>query len=291
MNWLEKLLPQGLLSKSSGTGIPHGLWTKCTQCQATLYQAKLNRNLYVCHKCNHHLRMPARKRLESFLDPKKRQELATKVLPIDRLNFTDSKPYTKRLQDAQKVTGEKSALIVIQATLKAMPIVAAAFEFKFIGGSMGTAVGERFVRGINTAIKLNAPFVCFAASGGARMQEGLFALMQMSKTSAALGQLSKKGLPFISVLTDPTTGGVSASLAMLGDIIIAEPKALIGFTGPRVIQQTVRETLPEGFQKSEFLLKHGAIDTIVKRSDLRDYIHQILQQLHQKQPMHQDELT
>jgi acetyl-CoA carboxylase carboxyl transferase subunit beta len=285
MNWLQKLLPKGLLLQGkSGSGIPNGLWLQCSQCNTTLYLATLKRNLYVCHTCQHHLRMPARKRLESFFDPNSSlQEIATNVLPVDRLKFKDSKKYSQRLQEAEKKTGEKSALIVMKGTVKNMNVVAAAFEFRFIGGSMSSAVGERFVRGINEAIALKAPFVCFSASGGARMQEGLFSLLQMSKTSAALSRLCQAKLPYISVLTDPTTGGVSASLAMLGDIIIAEPKALIGFTGPRVIEQTVRETLPEGFQRSEFLLKHGAIDKIVPRAELRNYIHTTLCQLNQEQ--------
>ncbi len=249
---------------------------KCGACDAVLYRAELERNLHVCPKCSHHMRIGARERLMRFLDPGTAVELATKIDPEDPLRFRDSKRYRDRLTAAQKATGEKDALIVMQGKLKDLGIVACAFEFKFMGGSMGSVVGERFTRAVDLCVKERLPLVCFAASGGARMQEALYSLLQMAKTSAALTRLAAAKLPFISVLTDPTTGGVSASLAMLGDVNIAEPKALIGFAGPRVIQQTVRETLPEGFQRAEFLLEHGAVDMIVDRRDERDRIGGIL---------------
>ena len=273
MSWLENLIPSRIRT-DGGTKktIPHGLWTKCPGCSAVLYRAELERNQDVCPKCDHHNRIGARRRLDLFLDPEPREELGADLAPGDPLKFKDSKKYKDRLVAAQKTTGESDALVVMQGKLKTQPIVAAAFEFSFMGGSMGSVVGERFVRGVNAAIEQHFPFVCFSASGGARMQESLFSLMQMAKTSAALHQLAEQRLPFVSVMTDPTMGGVSASLAMLGDLNIAEPNALIGFAGPRVIEQTVRETLPEGFQRSEFLLEKGAIDQIIDRRALRDQL-------------------
>jgi acetyl-CoA carboxylase carboxyl transferase subunit beta len=280
MSWFEKLLPPKIKTEGFGKkAVPEGLWTKCPACNAVLYRAELERNLDVCPKCSHHLRIGARQRLDKFLDREPRAEIGESLSPVDALKFKDSRRYKDRLLDAQKNTGEQDALVMIEGQLKGMPLVAGAFEFKFMGGSMGSVVGERFVRGVNLCLKKRVPLVCFSASGGARMQEALFSLMQMAKTSAALRALSDAGIPFVSVLTDPTMGGVSASLAMLGDVNIAEPNALIGFAGPRVIEQTVRETLPEGFQRSEFLLEHGAIDMIVDRRDLRDRIHGLLSML------------
>ena len=278
MNWFSKLLPSRIRTETSTSkkSVPEGLWAKCNSCSAVLYRAELQRNLDVCPKCNYHLRIDARSRLDIFLDENNRIEIGSEIRPVDALKFKDLKKYKDRLLQAQKNTEESDALIVMQGKLKNMPLVAAAFEFKFMGGSMGSVVGERFVRAVNICLEQNMPLVCFSASGGARMQEALFSLMQMAKTSAALTRMQKRGLPFISVLTDPTMGGVSASFAMLGDINIAEPKALIGFAGPRVIEQTVRETLPEGFQRSEFLLDHGAIDMIIDRRDMRDRIANIL---------------
>jgi len=273
MSWFQKLVPKRIRTDSSSKRtVPEGLWTKCDGCSAVLFRSELERNQLVCPKCSHHMRIGARERLDHFLDEDGRQEIGDKLVPVDILKFKDSKKYQDRLVQAQKVTGEKDALIAIKGTVKNVPIVAAAFEFEFMGGSMGSVVGERFVRSVDICLAERRPFVCFSASGGARMQEALFSLMQMSKTSAALAKLSREGIPYISVLTDPTMGGVSASFAMLGDINIAEPKALIGFAGPRVIQQTVRETLPEGFQRSEFLLDHGAIDMIVDRRELPERI-------------------
>ena len=256
--------------------VPEGLWDKCPSCSAVLYGAELERNLQVCPKCDHHLRISARSRLRYFLDEGGQVEIGEELESKDFLKFKDSKKYKDRLSAAIKSTGEKDALIVLHGKLKGMPVVVAAFEFSFMGGSMGSVVGERFLMGVKKSIAESVPFVCFSTSGGARMQEALTSLMQMAKTSAALTRLSEQRLPFISVLTDPTMGGVSASFAMLGDVHIAEPNALIGFAGPRVIQQTVRETLPEGFQRSEFLLEHGAIDMIVDRKELRDRIHNLL---------------
>lgn len=276
MSWFERIVPSRIKTERRTRSVPEGLWMKCSACDAVLYRAELERNLHVCPKCSHHMRVGARERLMRFLDPGSVVELATKIEPEDPLKFRDSKRYRDRLTAAQKSTGEKDALIVMQGTLKGLPIVACAFEFKFMGGSMGSVVGERFIRAVDLCLKEKSPLVCFSASGGARMQEALYSLLQMAKTSAGLARMSKARLPFISVLTDPTTGGVSASLAMLGDVNIAEPKALIGFAGPRVIQQTVRETLPEGFQRSEFLLEHGAIDMIVDRRDERDRISSLL---------------
>jgi len=280
MNWFTKLLPSRIRTEGgSRKSVPEGLWTKCQACGAVLYRAEMERNLDVCPKCDHHMRIGARWRLEQFLDEEGRQEIAAELKPVDALKFRDLKKYKDRLVQAQRSTDENDALVVMQGKVKGVSLVAAAFEFKFMGGSMGSVVGERFVRAVNTCIEQNIPLICFAASGGARMQEALFSLMQMAKTSAALARMSKKGIPFISVMTDPTMGGVSASLAMLGDINAAEPNALIGFAGPRVIEQTVRETLPEGFQRSEFLLEHGAIDLIIDRRDMRDRIAGLLAML------------
>lgn len=287
MSWFEKLLPSRIRTdgKKSKHTVPEGLWSKCPLCQAVLYRAELERHLNVCPKCNHHLRLGARQRLESFLDPDSYQEIGADLAPVDRLKFRDSKKYKDRLLQAQKNTGEKDALIVMQGQVMGFSVVVTAFEFSFMGGSMGSVVGEKFVLAAQAAIKDHIPLICFSASGGARMQEALFSLMQMAKTSAILKRLTQAGLPFVSVLTDPTMGGVSASLAMLGDINIAEPNALIGFAGPRVIEQTVRETLPEGFQRSEFLLKHGAIDMIVDRRQMRQKVISILSILtHQQRP-------
>ena len=271
MSWLQKLLPPKInragLSKKN---VPEGLWSKCPACESVLYRSDLENNAEVCPKCSHHNRISARQRLNLLLDDEGRFEIGTEVLPIDPLKFKDSKRYADRLKASQSEVGETDALIVMQGSIKNIPVVAAAFEFKFMGGSMGSVVGERFVRGVEACLEQKMPFICISASGGARMQEGLFSLMQMAKTSAALNRLGKAGLPYISVLTDPTMGGVSASFAMLGDVIIAEPQALIGFAGPRVIEQTVRETLPDGFQRAEFLLQHGAIDVIVDRRQMRD---------------------
>lgn len=280
MNWFKKLLPSRIRT-GAGTkkGVPEGLWSKCNNCQSILYRSELDRYLDVCPKCDYHMRLPARKRLSLFLDAKTGMEIAADVGPVDKLKFKDLKKYKDRLTAAQEETGEKEALIVMRGELLGMRIVAVAFEYGFIGGSMGRAVGERFIRAVNTCLELQIPLVCFSASGGARMQEALISLMQMAKVSAGLAKLSEQSIPYISVLTDPTMGGVSASLAMLGDVIIAEPKALIGFAGPRVIEQTVRETLPEGFQRSEFLLEHGAIDMIIHRTDMREGIARLLSKL------------
>ncbi|MBF8999827.1 MULTISPECIES: acetyl-CoA carboxylase, carboxyltransferase subunit beta [Vibrio] len=276
MSWLEKILDKTHIVSSRKANIPEGVWTKCTSCEQVLYYAELERNLEVCPKCNHHMRMTARRRLETFLDEDNRYEIAAELEPQDKLKFKDQKRYKERIAAAQKKSGEKDALIAMKGEVMTVPVVACAFEFSFMGGSMGSVVGARFVQAVNEAIEHNCGLVCFSASGGARMQEALMSLMQMAKTSAALERLSQKGLPFISVLTDPTMGGVSASLAMLGDINIGEPKALIGFAGRRVIEQTVREDLPEGFQRSEFLLEHGAIDMIVDRRDMRDRVSGLL---------------
>ncbi|WP_305842171.1 acetyl-CoA carboxylase, carboxyltransferase subunit beta [Photobacterium leiognathi] len=272
MSWLEKILTKSNIVSSRKVSIPEGVWTKCTSCDQVLYHADLERNLEVCPKCEHHMRMKARRRLETFLDADTQVEIAAELEPQDKLKFRDSKKYKDRLSAAQKATGEKDALVAMKGDLLGLPVVACAFEFSFMGGSMGSVVGAKFVRAVDAAIENNCPLICFSASGGARMQEALMSLMQMAKTSAALERLSAKGLPFFSVLTDPTMGGVSASLAMLGDINIGEPKALIGFAGQRVIEQTVREKLPEGFQRSEFLLEHGAIDMIVDRREMRQRI-------------------
>ena len=274
MSWFENLIPSKI--RTSGINdkknVPEGLWAKCNACDAIIYRAELERNQDVCTKCDHHMRIPARRRLELFFDEEGRLEIARNVESEDILKFRDDKRYRDRLNQAQKATGEKDALIVMQGKVNGIAMVVAAFEFKFMGGSMGSVVGEKFVRAVNASIEHDIPLICFTASGGARMQEALFSLLQMAKTSAALTRLSKRKIPYICVLTDPTMGGVSASLAMLGDVHIAEPNALIGFAGPRVIEQTVRETLPEGFQRSEFLLEHGAIDMILDRRQLREKI-------------------
>jgi acetyl-CoA carboxylase carboxyl transferase subunit beta len=283
MTWFEKIMPSRIKTERRTRSVPEGLWMKCAACDAVLYRAELERNINVCPKCGHHMRIGARERLDAFLDPQSTTELADDIEPEDPLKFRDSKKYRDRLQQAQKSTQEKDALIVMAGTLQSLPIVACAFEFEFMAGSMGSVVGERFVRAVEHCLEHRKPLVCFAASGGARMQEALLSLLQMAKTSAALARLSEAGLPYVSVMTDPTTGGVSASLAMLGDVNIGEPKALIGFAGQRVIQQTVRETLPEGFQRSEFLLDHGALDMIVDRRDMRDRIGGLLR-MFTKQP-------
>jgi acetyl-CoA carboxylase carboxyl transferase subunit beta len=280
MSWFKKLLPSRIRTDAiTKKGVPEGLWSRCDKCGAVLYRSELERNLEVCPKCDYHMRISARKRLKYFLDAGTQIEIGADVGPVDKLKFRDLKKYKDRLVTAQKDTGEKEALVVLRGQLYGMPLVASAFEYRFIGGSMGAAVGERFVRAVSACIEYKIPYVCFSASGGARMQEALLSLMQMAKTSAALAELAEQGIPFISVLTDPTMGGVSASFAMLGDIIIAEPRALIGFAGPRVIEQTVHEKLPEGFQQSEFLLKHGAIDMIVSRNEMRNTIARLLAKL------------
>jgi acetyl-CoA carboxylase carboxyl transferase subunit beta len=284
MSWFDKILPPKIKSAGSKKSIPEGLWKKCPACSAVLYCVEIENNLNVCPKCDHHMRIGARQRLDFFLDPGERMEIGENLQPIDALKFRDSKKYKDRLSDAQKNTGENDALVVMRGSVNDLPLVAGAFEFSFMGGSMGSVVGERFVRAVNVCIEEEIPFVCFSASGGARMQEALLSLMQMAKTSAALTKLAKKGIPYISVLTDPTMGGVSASFAMLGDLIIAEPKALIGFAGPRVIEQTVRETLPEGFQRSEFLVEHGAVDMIVDRRNMRNEVSSVLAMLQGLEP-------
>ncbi len=279
-SWLDKIVPSLIRSESKKkANVPEGLWKKCPKCDSVLYRPELQKNLNVCPKCNHHMRLAARQRLELFLDPDNRIEIGADVEPVDRLKFKDSKKYKDRLSAAQKTTDEKDALIAIKGQVNGLDLVAVAFEFNFMGGSMGAVVGERFVRAANVALEQKIPLICFAASGGARMQEALFSLMQMAKTSAALEKLKEAGIPYISVLTDPVFGGVSASLAMLGDLNVAEPNALIGFAGPRVIEQTVREKLPEGFQRSEFLLEHGAVDMIINRADMRDRLSSILAKL------------
>ena len=278
-NWLvDKLIPSIMRSEVKKSSVPEGLWHKCPSCEAVLYKPELEKTLDVCPKCQHHMRINARTRLDLFLDTEGREEIAADLEPVDRIKFRDSKKYKDRLTAAQKQTGEKDALIAMSGTLESMPVVVVAFEFAFMGGSMGAIVGERFVQAANVALEQRCPFVCFSASGGARMQEALISLMQMAKTSAVLARLREEGIPYISVLTDPVYGGVSASLAMLGDVIVAEPKALIGFAGPRVIEQTVREKLPEGFQRSEFLLDHGAIDMIIPRNELRPRVASVLRQ-------------
>ena len=279
MSWFDKIVPSRIKTERRVRSVPEGIWIKCTACDAVLYRAELERNLNVCPKCSHHMRLRARDRLNRFLDPGSASEIGATVTPEDPLKFKDSKRYKDRLLAAQKTTGEKDALVVFAGQLRGIPVVACAFEFNFLGGSMGSVVGERFRRAVDHCIAHKTALVCFSATGGARMQEALLSLMQMAKTSSSLAQLAAAGLPYISVLTDPTTGGVSASLAMLGDINIGEPRALIGFAGPRVIAQTVRETLPEGFQRSEFLLDKGAIDLIIDRRELRDRIANILRLL------------
>jgi len=277
VSWLQKLLPPKI---QRGTGprktMPEGLWTKCPACSAVLYSTDLEKNLNVCPKCGDHQRIGARARLDALLDPEGRFEIGAEVLPVDSLKFRDSRRYSERLEEAQLETAESDALVVLQGSIKALGVVCAAFEFEFMGGSMGSVVGERFVRGVRVAIEQKHPFLCFTATGGARMQEGLLSLAQMAKTTAALTELAARRLPFVTVLADPTMGGVSASFAMIGDVVLAEPKALIGFAGPRVIEQTVRQKLPEGFQRAEFLLEKGAIDMIVDRRQLRDKLHALL---------------
>jgi len=278
-NWLEKIVPSLVRSEKKRNSIPEGLWEKCAKCESVLYRPELEKNLSVCPKCDHHMRIGARKRLEQFLDANSTKEIASEIEPIDRLKFKDSKKYKDRLTAAQRDTGETDALIAMRGMLESNPVVAVAFEFRFMGGSMGTVVGERFVRAAEVALAERIPLICFSASGGARMQEALFSLMQMARTSAILEKMRQAGVPFISVLTDPVYGGVSASLAMLGDLNVAEPHALVGFAGPRVIEQTVREKLPEGFQRAEFLLEHGQVDMIIHRKDMRGRLAKILRQL------------
>jgi acetyl-CoA carboxylase carboxyl transferase subunit beta len=286
MSWLQKLLPPKI--NRTGTGakknVPEGLWSKCPSCAAVLYATDLEKNANVCPKCGYHNRISARGRLDLLLDPEGRFEIGVEIASVDSLKFKDDKRYPERLEEAEKATGESEALVVMQGAIKNVPLIVAAFEFEFMGGSMGSAVGERFVRGVHACLDQQLPLVCVTATGGARMQEGLFSLMQMAKTTAALTQLTARKLPFITVLTDPTMGGVSASFAMIGDVVIAEPRALIGFAGPRVIEQTVREKLPEGFQRAEFLLEKGAIDMIVDRRQMRDKLANLLTLLQRQAP-------
>lgn len=289
MSWIERILNKSHVTQNRKANIPEGVWTKCGSCSQVLYRAELERNLEVCPKCDHHMRISARMRLNTVLDRDSEEELGAELKPKDILKFRDSKKYKDRLSVAQKETGEQDAMVVMKGTLMGMPVVVAAFEFAFMGGSMASVVGARFVRGVEQAIADRCPLICFSASGGARMQEALISLMQMAKTSAALAKMQEQGLPYISVLTDPTMGGVSASLAMLGDINIAEPKALIGFAGPRVIEQTVREKLPVGFQRSEFLLQKGAIDMIVRRPEMRQRLAGLIAKLTgQAQPVQEE---
>ena len=286
MSWLQKLLPPKINRTGTGTkkNVPEGLWSKCPSCAAVLYATDLEKNANVCPKCGYHNRISARERLDLLLDPEGRFEIGVEVTPVDSLKFKDGKRYPERLEEAEKSTGETDALVVMQGAIKSVAVVAAAFEFEFMGGSMGSAVGERFVRGVHACLDQNLPLVCVTATGGARMQEGLFSLMQMAKTTAALTLLSAHKLPFVSVLTDPTMGGVSASFAMIGDVVLAEPRALIGFAGPRVIEQTVREKLPEGFQRAEFLLEKGAVDMIVDRRQMRDRLANVITLLQRQAP-------
>ena len=285
MSWLEKLLPPKIeqTDPTERRSVPEGLWTKCPSCETVLFKTDLEQSLMVCPKCGHHHRISARARLDALLDPEGRYELGQEVIPVDALKFKDSRKYPERLKQALEATGETDALIVIGGAIRSLEVVVACFEFEFMGGSMGSVVGERFVRGVETAVEQKVPFICFTATGGARMQEGLLSLMQMAKTNAALTRLAKKGLPYISVLTDPTMGGVSAGFAFVGDVVIAEPKALIGFAGPRVIENTVRQTLPAGFQRAEFLVEKGAVDFICDRRELRPKIASVLAML-QRQP-------
>ena len=287
MSWLDKIVPTSAKSdsKRAASKVPEGLWKKCPKCGAVLYRPELEKALDVCPKCEHHMRIGARRRLDIFLDEDGREELATDVLPIDRLKFKDIKKYQTRLNDAQKKTGEKDALIAMKGSLQGMPIVASAFEFAFHGGSMGYVVGEKFTRAAQLALENRVPYVCFTATGGARMQEALISLMQMAKTSAVVERMKMAGVPFISVMTDPVYGGVSASLALLGDLNIAEPGARAGFAGPAIIEQTIRQKLPPGFQRSEFLLDHGAIDMIVSRGDMRERLGSILAKLTHQHPV------
>ncbi len=286
MSWLQKLLPPKINRAATGAkkNVPEGLWSKCPSCAAVLYATDLEKNANVCPKCGYHNRIAARERLDLLLDPEGRFEIGVEIASIDSLKFKDDRRYPDRLEEAEKATGETEALIVMQGAIKNVPLIVAAFEFEFMGGSMGSAVGERFVRGVHACLDQQLPLVCVTATGGARMQEGLFSLMQMAKTTAALTQLTARKLPFITVLTDPTMGGVSASFAMIGDVVIAEPRALIGFAGPRVIEQTVREKLPEGFQRAEFLLEKGAIDMIVDRRQMRDKLANLLTLLQRQAP-------
>ena len=282
MSWLKNVIPpkiKRIVGSVSKKNIPEGLWCKCPSCQAVLYRTDLEQNMEVCPKCSFHNRISARARIDTILDKEKRKEIGAQIQPLDSLKFNDTQSYADRIKSSQKDLNEKDAMVVMQGSIEGKPVVIAAFEFKFMGGSMGSVVGEKFVRGIQAAIKSKATFICVSASGGARMQEGLLSLMQMAKTSAALTKLSEAKLPYFSILTDPTMGGVSASFAMLGDVIITEPKALIGFAGPRVIEQTVREKLPEGFQRSEFLLSHGAIDMIVDRRDMKKKLVNLISKL------------
>jgi acetyl-CoA carboxylase carboxyl transferase subunit beta len=289
MSWLQKLLPPKIKRVDTPAGrksIPEGLWSKCSACEAVLYRSDLESNHHVCPKCGHHQRINARTRLDLLLDADGRFEIGSEVLPLDPLKFKDQKRYPDRLKAAARDTGEQDAMVVMQGAIKSVPAVVACFEFDFMGGSMGSVVGERFVRGVQAAIDQRMAFICVTATGGARMQEGLFSLMQMAKTTAAINKLAQKKLPFISILTDPTMGGVSASFAFMGDVVMAEPNALVGFAGPRVIEQTVRETLPEGFQRAEFLLEKGAIDMIVDRREMRDRIADLLTLLTRQPPAH-----
>lgn len=286
MSWLDKIVPSVVRSENKSSKVPEGVWKKCSKCSSVLYRPELEKNLDVCPKCEHHMRIGARRRLDIILDKDDREELATDVLPVDRLKFKDVKKYKDRLTAAQKLTGEKDALVAMQGTLKGMPVVASAFEFAFHGGSMGYVVGERFTRAAQVALELRCPYICFSATGGARMQEALISLMQMAKTSAVIERLKLAGVPFISVMTDPVYGGVSASLALLGDINAAEPGARAGFAGPNIIEQTIRQKLPKGFQRSEFLLEHGAIDMIIDRTEMRDRLASIVAKLtNQPQPV------
>jgi len=285
MSWFEKIVPSRIKTERRSRSVPEGLWIKCPACDAVLYRAELERNLNVCPKCSHHMRIGARERLRALLDPEPISEIGASVMPDDPLKFKDSRRYRDRLAQAQKATREGDALVALAGQLHGEPVVACAFEFQFLGGSMGSVVGERFKRAVDFCIEQRCGLVCFTATGGARMQEALLSLMQMAKTSAALARLARARLPFISVMTDPTTGGVSASLAMLGDLLVAEPRALIGFAGPRVIQQTVRETLPEGFQRSEFLLEHGAIDLIIDRRDMRERLSVLMRLMQRQAPL------
>ena len=284
MSWFEKLLPPRIQRSSGRKSVPEGLWIKCPACETVLYNADLEANLGVCPKCNHHTRISARARLDTLLDKEGRLEIGQEVLPLDPLRFQDSKKYPQRLKEAMESSGETDALIVQMGTILSIPVVVACFEFEFMGGSMGSVVGERFVRGVDLAVEQKVPFICVTATGGARMQEGLLSLLQMAKTTASLNRLTEKKIPFISLLTDPTMGGVSASFAFMGDVVLAEPNALIGFAGPRVIENTVREKLPEGFQRAEFLLQKGALDKVIDRRELRAEIAYILALL-QKQPI------
>ena len=282
MSWLQKLLPPRIKSTPGvkKTAVPEGLWIKCPSCETVLYRTDLEKNLYVCPKCNFHVRVQARERIEQLLDPEGRFEIGSEVVPVDSLKFRDQKKYPERLAAALEETGETDALIVMQGSVKSVPLVLACFEFEFMGGSMGSAVGERFVRGVRVAYENRVPFVCISASGGARMQEGVLSLFQMAKTTAVLQELTKARLPFVSILTDPTMGGVSASFAFVADLVLAEPGALIGFAGPRVIEQTIRQSLPEGFQRSEFLLEHGFLDLVVQRSEMKETLGRCLRHLY-----------